>query len=113
VKTIDLTIPEPKKTVSQSSAGSLAKGKQILQRAQQAVGGAAKLTAVKDLTQESDVEIQAGPGGMKAKQTNQWIAPGTFRQTQQLPFGKIIAFFDGKGGWLSTPGGRVPCRRRW
>jgi zinc protease len=109
VKAIDLTIPGPKKaTTGKANAGSVARGKQLLQRAQQAVGGAAKLTAVKDLTQDSDVEIQAGPGGMKAKQTNQWIALGTFRQTQQLPFGKVIAFYDGKSGWLSTPGGSGP-----
>ncbi|HUS06233.1 MAG TPA: pitrilysin family protein [Bryobacteraceae bacterium] len=107
VKTIDLTIPEPKKTVAaKTDSNSLTLGKQLLQRAQQAVGGAARLAAVKDLTQSIDMQLAAGP---KAKQLIQWIAPGTFRSTQELPFGKIIAFYDGNGtGWLVTPQGSAP-----
>ena len=50
VSELDLTIPEPKQELSKSDAGSLARGKQLLQRAQQAMGGAEKLAAVKDAT---------------------------------------------------------------
>ena len=113
VKEIDLTIPEPKQAAAKADAGSLQRGKQLLQRAREAMGGTDKLAGMKDFTQQLEVSIQT-PGGaaMKAQQNNQWVAPNAFRQEQVLPFGKIVAVFDGKTGWLQTP--RVPsrCRRR-
>jgi len=48
---IDLTIPPPKRETSQADASSLAKGKDLLQRLQRAVGGPDRLMAVKDYTQ--------------------------------------------------------------
>ena len=29
------------------------------------------------------------------------------RQTQELPFGKIVAFYDGKTNWLASPQGTM------
>jgi hypothetical protein len=47
---------------------------------------------------------------MKMKQQIRWIAPGFFRQDQMLPppMGAIIAYSDGKTGWLSDPRGVTP-----
>ena len=42
------------------------------------------------------------------KQRNRWLAPSHFRQEQELPFGKVVAYTDGKTGWLSTPQGFLP-----
>lgn len=108
VTPIDLTIPEPKKAAAKANAASLAKGGDLLKRAQRAVGGADKLAAVKDVTEVAEVSLQTGPGVMKAKQTNQSVLPAQFRQTQELPFGKMIAYSDGATGWLQTPQGVVP-----
>jgi zinc protease len=63
------------------------------------------LAAVKDSTQRLEMAAQ---GGMKIKQSNRYLAPGYFRQDQELPFGKISAYTDGKIGWLSTPQGLRP-----
>lgn len=108
VTPIDLTIPEPKKAPVKADAASLAKGGELLKRAQRAVGGADKLAAVKDVTEVAEVSLQTGQGTMKAKQTNQSVLPSQFRQTQELPFGKMIAYSDGSTGWLQTPQGVVP-----
>jgi len=108
VTPIDLTIPELKKTPAKASAATLAKGVELLKRAQNAVGGADKLAGVKDVTEIAEVSLQAGTGVMKAKQTNQSLLPSQFRQTQELPFGKMIAYSDGVTGWLQTPQGVVP-----
>jgi zinc protease len=105
---IDLTIQEPKKAAAKSSAASLSKGREILSRAQQAVGGAGKLAAVKDVTELADVDVQTAQGAMKAKQVNESMLPGRFRQTQELPFGKVIAYSDGSTGWMQTPQGQMP-----
>jgi zinc protease len=108
VDDLDLTIPEPKQELAKSDTASLAKGKQLLQRAQQAMGGAEKLAAVKDATYSADIALEAAAGGIKIKQVNMYMALGALRQEQDLPFGKVIAYTDGKTGWLSTPQGEQP-----
>jgi hypothetical protein len=105
VTPIDLTIPEPKREAAKADPASMARGKKLLERVQQAVGGAAKLAAVKDSVQTAELAIDPSAGGMKVKQTNEWVAPGFFRQENQLPFGKVIVYSDGKSGWISTPQG--------
>ena len=108
IKAIDLKIPEPKQEVAPTDAASLAKGKALLERAQQAVGGAGKLAAIKDVTSTGDYLADAGTGGLKAKQTNLWLAPRSFRQQSQLPFGLMIAYYDGKIGGLLQGQNRSP-----
>ena len=105
VTDLDLTIPEPKQELSKADAGSLARGKQLLVKAQQAMGGAEKLAAVKDATYIAELALEAAAGGIKIKDVSMYLAPDQLRQEQELPFGKIIAYSDGKSGWLSTPQG--------
>ena len=51
-------------------------------------------------------------GGMKVKQLNRYIlaggSAGHFRADQELPFGKVIVYSDGKTGWLTGPQGLMP-----
>ncbi|MGH9720714.1 MAG: M16 family metallopeptidase, partial [Bryobacteraceae bacterium] len=103
VSDIDLSIPEPKKEVAKADAASLARGKQLLAKVQDAVGGAAKLAAIKDTMQVAEVQLDASMGGTKIKQVNRWAQPGIFRQEVELPFGKVTSFSDGKTGWMAVP----------
>jgi zinc protease len=105
VQPIDLTIPEPAKETPPVSPANLEKGKQLLRRVQQALGGADKLAAVKDITYQADVEIQTPGGALKATQRNLLLLPGAMRQEAQLPFGKHIAYSDGQSGWMLGPQG--------
>jgi len=112
VTSIDLTIPEPpgapKAQASKADAASVERGKKLLERVQQAVGGADKLAAIQDVTETVELNMAAMPAGMKVKQTNLWVAPDSFRQESQLPFGKVVVYSDGKSGWMSTPQGVRP-----
>lgn len=112
ITSIDLTIPEPASTGAEvpvkADAASLERGKKLLERAQQAIGGADKLAAVQDVSETVEVSTVAMPPGTKIHQVNVWIAPDQFRQESQLPFGKIIVYSDGKSGWMSTPQGVRP-----
>ncbi|MFN7938236.1 MAG: pitrilysin family protein [Bryobacteraceae bacterium] len=109
VTKIDLTIPEPKTATAKADAASLQKGKQLLQKLQAAVGGADKLTAVKDYTHVAQVKVLAMQGGgLQVTQTTKIIAP-MIRFEQQLPFGKIVIYYDGKGsGFMVGPQGQAP-----
>lgn len=106
VSKIDLTIPEPPKAAS--PAGDRAKAVAALRRAQEAMGGAAKLEAVKDQVTEVDAKFLMGAAMAPAKQKAFRIFPDTLRQEQQLPFGNITVFSDGKAGWLTGPQGSMP-----
>jgi zinc protease len=108
VAKIDLTIPELKRAAAKSDSASLAGGRQMIERAQTAMGGAGKLAAVKDYTQLAEVLLQTGGGALKSKQTNRWLASGHFRQDQELPFGKVSVYSDGATGWMVTPQGSGP-----
>ena len=108
VNPLDLTIPEPKKEASNAGTGAgKERARQLLARAQQAMGGADNLAAIKDLTQSVEMAMEATAGGMKIKQRNRYVAPGYFRQDQELPIGKMSAYTDGKTGWLVTPQGKM------
>lgn len=112
VTSIDLTIPEPpsapKPAPAKTDAATIERGRKLLERVQQAVGGADQIAAVKDVTETLNLNMAAMAPGMKVTQTNIWIAPDQFRQESQLPFGKIVVYSDGKTGWMSTPQGVSP-----
>jgi zinc protease len=109
VTTLDVSIPEPKADPAAPpakkppSAQSVAQGKQLLARVQQALGGADKIASIKDSVQTLEVAMDPVAGGLKVKQTVRFVSPNHYRQDQELPFGKIIAYTDGAGGWLSNP----------
>ena len=111
VHDIDLTIPQPSGAGPRPATGdaaSLDKARKLLARAQQAMGGAEKLAAVKDLTEVAEVKMQTPGAAITAKQTNRWRAPSVFRQDAELPFGKLSTYYDGQAGWMNTPQGNMP-----
>ena len=108
VATLDLTIPEPKVEAAKADAGSIERGRQLLERIQKAVGGADRLAAIKDSTQVAQLTLSSAAGSMNLKETDRWLAPGHFRQESELPQGRITAFYDLDMAWFATPGGSGP-----
>ncbi|HVN03114.1 MAG TPA: pitrilysin family protein [Bryobacteraceae bacterium] len=118
VSSIDLTIPEPgqpapaaganRSAAPASGPGDTVKAKQLLERAQQAAGGAEKLAAVKDMLEVAELRVDPSLGGVTMKRTDRWVAPSYFREETQLPFGLVVIYGDGKTGWMSGPQGQAP-----
>ena len=116
VSSIDLSNPESKPSGSKGEAGSQAGGgggdadqaKQLLQRAQQAVGGADQLAAVKDMLEVAELHVAASAGGATMRRMDRWVAPSYFREDTTLPFGTVSIYGDGKTGWMSSPQGQAP-----
>ncbi len=104
VQKIDLTIPEPKPDSAPADSGQ---GVAMLKKAQDAMGGRARLAAVKDLESIVEAKFQMGATMAPVKQRTMRIYPDALRQEQELPFGKIIVFSDGKGGWMQSPQGMM------
>lgn len=106
VQKIDLTISEPKRELAGADDLTLAKGIEILLKAQEAVGGADKLANVRDFTRNGTFKSMGGM--MTAEQTTHVIFPDVFRQEMQLPFGNVVIFVAGREGWMKGPQGQVP-----
>jgi hypothetical protein len=80
-KILDLTMPATAPAGPATAATtSVEMAKQILARAQQAVGGVARLEAVKDYSQTA---TYLGVDGSRETQTDRWVAPGHLRQDAQ------------------------------
>jgi zinc protease len=108
VTAIDLTIPQAKQEAAPSDADSLAKGREILERVQRAVGGAAKLAAVRDFTLTEDNRFDPSAGRLDASETDRWIAPSYLRQESRDAAGPFSMYCDGKLGWISMARGAGP-----
>jgi zinc protease len=100
VSAIDLTIPPPKPEAVAGDAASERRARELLARAQQALGGADKLAAVTDYMQEIAYQFDASAGGAQATMTERWIAPGYLRQDTDTANSRISVYCDGKIGWV-------------
>ncbi len=100
VSLVDLTIPPSKVEATVGDAASQRRGKQLLARAQQAMGGAEKLVAVTDYVQETAYQFDVTAGGAQATMTERWIAPNYLRQETTTATGSISVYCDGKIGWI-------------
>ncbi len=102
IEKLDITIPRPKQELAKSDAGSVAKGRQLIDKAIDSIGGKASFDGLKDYVQSVDAKMA---NGMSIQQKNSWLAPGLLRQDLNAPFGKMVTFFDGQGGWIKAPQG--------
>ena len=101
VTTIDLAIASPKPEATPGDAISQKRGKLMLARLQEAMGGADKLAGVTDYTEEIHYQFDPSAGGAQTDMTERWMAPGYLRQDNTTPTGKLAVFCDGKSGWIS------------
>lgn len=108
VTSIDLTIAPSKPEAVVGDAVSQQRAKQILAKAQDAMGGAAKLAAVTDYVQASAYQFDASVGGSETTLTERWIAPGYLRQDNVTPTAKYSVYCDGKSGWVANEYGSNP-----
>jgi len=108
IDTVDITIPtgEPESEVDQTPE-NIAKGKEIVQKAIEATGGA---NAYKKLTSYSstfDISVDVGGGQMMTFGGSSLIQlPNKKIMRITLPGGEMVETFDGSQGWRSM-GGRV------
>ncbi len=108
VQKIDLTIPEVKITPVKPDTASLAKGRDLLTRLQEAVGGLGKLAAVKDSILVATYLVEQAGHVTTIKHTERWLAPMHYREENELGGGTITSYYDGQFGWITVPGGSVP-----
>jgi hypothetical protein len=93
--------------ITAPQADDVEAGLGLLRRAQQAMGGAGKLVAVRNTRHLMEITLQPAAGGYKLTQTSKFVKPNYFRQEQETPFGRIVVYSDGETGWMATPQGTI------
>ncbi len=100
VKALDVSMPldQPVQTTEEKRAGQ-----QLLTKALDQVGGAARFNAIQDFLQTEEMQTRANP--KKRDATVRFMAPDTLREEQELEDGShLIVFSDGKTGWANSNG---------
>ena len=107
VKPLDITIPPPHETAAAVTSQTLAQGRELMNKAISFLGGAAKLNAVRDITEVEEAKMQSPQGEMALSVKSQAILPGIFREDQQRGPVTITLYVDPKTGWVHTPKGTM------
>lgn len=107
VNTMDITIPEGKPAPAAGPAppGAVEHGRAILEAAQKAAGGLERLRSIKDVSLVTAAKATTPQGEIALTSRDAVIFPNVLRSEQTLPFGTLVSFYDGSGGWMHTPQG--------
>jgi hypothetical protein len=105
VTLVDLSIPPPRPIEPLSDAESLSRGRQWLDRMQQAIGELKRLQQINDMVYRSEGKLWLSGAVLPVKETSFWLAPETLRQEQEFPHGRFTVYYDGKLGWIHRPNG--------
>ncbi|MGO9093901.1 MAG: M16 family metallopeptidase [Bryobacteraceae bacterium] len=105
VTAIDITIPKPKQeALAAPTAEAVAKGKALLTKSREAMGGAA-LLAVKDYTVVGNMALSMPQGELSLKMEATQNLGGKMLTKLATPIGGIVQGYDGKVFWRKSPQG--------
>ena len=106
VTKVDITIPPPpgEKKAAATDA-SRAAGKALLAKSVAAMGGAARVGAVKDVTTKGKALMKTPGGEMELGVTSVLVFPDRIRQEMQTPMGSLTQVATSVGAFVVTPMG--------
>ncbi|HEX2164585.1 MAG TPA: pitrilysin family protein, partial [Thermoanaerobaculia bacterium] len=106
VVAVDISIPEPEVERAEVTAEGQEQALQLLDRAVEAMGGAA-VDAARALRISGTVGQQTPQGEMEIQVAEIHVFPDRFRQEVTLPFGSMTMVLTGDAGFAITPQGVV------
>lgn len=95
---------ETKEAEPAPSPESIAKGKETIKKAIEALGGKA-LLEIKDIVQASSMTSNSQQGEMQIEATTTIALPNRMAQTMSTQFGDMKTGYDGATGWMAGPNG--------
>jgi zinc protease len=106
VKTLDVSIPQPHVQMANASTETIARGKELLNKALTFLGGREKLASLHDFSETETSQMESPQGDVTIKSFVQAVLPSTFRQEQERGPMKLILAFNAESGWVSSPQGQ-------
>ncbi|MGC8794991.1 MAG: hypothetical protein ACP5U2_16540, partial [Bryobacteraceae bacterium] len=115
VTSIDITIPPPRQArAGEATPEAAARGRRLLARARDAVGGQERIRAVKEYTMAADLTLSI-PQGEFSMQTETTVnLGGRMLARMTTPMGEVSQGYDGQAAWMRTPQGvrEIPASQR-
>ncbi len=106
VTPVDITIPPPRQAaLGEATPESVARGRELLVKVSEAVGGQARLREIRDYTLSADLILET-PQGQFSIQTETTVnLEGRMLSRMSTPAGEMTQGFDGQAAWIRTPQG--------
>ncbi len=109
VRTVDISIPEAEADeVVEVTAESEQKGRRLIAKAVEGIGGAERLDALKTYRSEVSAEATTPQGSMALKARAIIVLPERLRWELTLPFGTMVQVLNGEHSFSQTPQGTGP-----
>ncbi|MEZ5399002.1 MAG: pitrilysin family protein [Bryobacteraceae bacterium] len=98
---LTIAIPEASAPTPSSDPAAIERGKAMLARMAEALGGAERLAAIKeiDLRMTGSTRREPTDPWIAGEARERWIAPETIRHEMRIPGLEIITYYDGKIAW--------------
>lgn len=105
VNIIDITIPRPAKVIPEATSETLARGKKLILKTADALGGIENIRNINDIKASYSMKLIM-PQGEATMDTKVFIKfPDKIRQEMNTPMGQMVMVLDGENGWLQSPRG--------
>jgi hypothetical protein len=108
VTQLDISIPEPAAAKVAESAAGVEKGKALVAKALQALGGAAAVDGVQQMDQKGRLTLQMPQGPIEIKMATLAVFPDRLRHEMTLPFGTMTGVVTPEKSFIVTPQGVAP-----
>ncbi len=108
VNVIDITIPSPPSQVSpEATEESLSRGKELFDKAAEAMGGIDALMSIQNTWMKLDLLQSTEAGDMQLKSEATIIYPDHVYQSISTPMGEMKMVVAGEKGWMVSPQGKM------
>jgi zinc protease len=108
VEPVELSVQAARPLKQRTDPASLERGRQALSKMQEAMGGQAKLAAIRDLSIRLEGTTLVGDKMSNIKLWDRWMAGDVYRQDQEFgPMAQTI-FYNGKIAWIGRWGSIAP-----
>jgi zinc protease len=98
---LDLTQPDlAAKPETAAGPEAAARGRELIEAAAEAVGGAARLDAVKDVMNTGAVTLMTPGGELKGEARSTVLYPDKVKTVITLPVGEVVQVYDGRQAWM-------------
>ena len=107
MREIDITIPTPKEELPEATAETIAKGRELFDKAATACGGSQAYAAIKNYVVNADFGVTTPQGEMKVATTTTFVLPDRLQQVIVLPMGEVKQVLAKDAAWVITAQGTV------
>ena len=104
VEPVELTVKAALTAKTRSDPASFERGRLLLGKMREALGGEARLKAIRDISIRQEGLTVTGDQTMRVKLWDRWLAGNTYRQDQEIGAVNQTIFYNGKIAWIGRRG---------